>query len=486
MQFEATAQAEAEKINRQTGAGYVTDQAFWERQGISTGEELALSVLGQTYSDYFKEIHGFRPRHAPYKTVKEYNAAIRDLDDYYDSMVAQEEIDVQHQAAIEKERKELEELMPGEFDFEHVPTKSGMGRRMESKMKKMPRLVEAMGFDQPIKELGIEQIRQIILEEIAEDEKDDKKDAGDSSLTDEEAIEAIEKNIPGAGVVSVVDFLNSPLGTDPKVRKLLRKGAEDGDPSDEEISVGSGSPTVGDMVPTQNEIDLMKSISFPLSDIGALDNAMGDTVGIGTILASGEHIIDGHHRWSSVASVNPSAKLKVVDLGLPGDADKKLAVAQVAIAAQPEVGTKPVPKATTAGAANNILGKGADEIKDMVLARVGTSSEAGEILSDKIVDHIKEKYPEKFGISEDDDPEAAREKIASTVGKNLASMKSGEGPERVYMPQFSGGDTGPALDVDSVMDTMSGGDTNFKLPVERKDESVIIERWQKLAGILRG
>ena len=31
MQFAPTAQEEAEKINAQTGAGYVTDQAFWEK-----------------------------------------------------------------------------------------------------------------------------------------------------------------------------------------------------------------------------------------------------------------------------------------------------------------------------------------------------------------------------------------------------------------------------------------------------------------------
>ncbi len=130
MQFAPTAQEEAEKINAQTGAGYVTDQAFWERQGVVTGKDLALSVLGQTYSDYFKELHGFRPRHRPYKTVEEYNTAIKDLDDYYDAMIEQEKLDVEQQAAIEKERRELEELMPGEFDFQDVPRQSGMGRRI--------------------------------------------------------------------------------------------------------------------------------------------------------------------------------------------------------------------------------------------------------------------------------------------------------------------------------------------------------------------
>ena len=362
--------------------------------------------------------------------------------------------------------------------------------KLSKKMNKVT-LAEALGLAKPAKKLSRKNLRNLILSEIrilAEQDKEDKGKDDASTISDEEAVKAIEDNIPGKGVTDVVDFLNSPLGTDPKVREFIRKGSEDGDPSDEQITVGSGSPKVGNMVPTQNEIDLMKSISFPLSSIDALDNAMGSSVAIGDIIASGEHIIDGHHRWSSVASVNPDASLKVIDLGLPGSADTKLAVAQVAIAAQPKVGTKPVPKATTAGAANNILGKSAGAIKEMILARVGESSEAGELLNDEIVNHIKTKYANKFGIGEGDDMETVREKIANTVGKNLAAMKAGEGPERAYMPQFTGGDTGPSLDARDVMGTLSRGDANYKEPIKqeaKRQYGVILERWQKLAGLLQ-
>jgi hypothetical protein len=133
-EFAPTAEEEAKKINAQTGAGYVTDQAFWEEQGVVTGEDLALSVLGQTYSDLYKDIHGFRPRGSALQTVEEYTAAINDLDEYYASMIEQDEIDAARQAKIEKERDELSALMPGEFDFEQLPKTSGMGRRMENKM----------------------------------------------------------------------------------------------------------------------------------------------------------------------------------------------------------------------------------------------------------------------------------------------------------------------------------------------------------------
>ena len=137
--FAPTAQEEAEKINQQAGPGaygmtLVTDQEFWEKRGISTGEELALSVISQSYSDYHKEIHGFRPRHAGYKTVDEYSAAIDKLDDYYSSMIEQEEIDAKRRSEIDKERAELQALMPTEVEkkYDKLPTRSGMRRRYES------------------------------------------------------------------------------------------------------------------------------------------------------------------------------------------------------------------------------------------------------------------------------------------------------------------------------------------------------------------
>lgn len=134
-QFAPTAQEEAEKINAQTGAGYVTDQAFWEKQGVITGEDLAVSVLNQTYSDFYKGVHGFRPRHSAFTSVEEAQVAIDELDDYYMGMARQEEIEVARQAEIEQEREAIEALMPGEFDFQDLPKQAGMGRRMENTMR---------------------------------------------------------------------------------------------------------------------------------------------------------------------------------------------------------------------------------------------------------------------------------------------------------------------------------------------------------------
>ena len=137
--FAATAQEEAERINTQTGIDrygmtLVTDQSFWEDQGIYTGEELAMSMLKSSYSDLYKSVHGTRPNLRGFETIDHINAAIHDLDRYANEVLARERADAAQWAAYEKERKELEALMPTELELKYdpMPQHSGMGRRAES------------------------------------------------------------------------------------------------------------------------------------------------------------------------------------------------------------------------------------------------------------------------------------------------------------------------------------------------------------------
>jgi hypothetical protein len=137
--FAATAQEEAEKINAQAGPGMygmtlVTDQSFWEERGIITGEELAFSILSQSYSDAYKSLHGIRPRWAKFETVDEVQAAIDDLDREAEAMAEDDAYWASREAEWEKERQELAALqVPGlDLEYEKVAQRSGMGRRHES------------------------------------------------------------------------------------------------------------------------------------------------------------------------------------------------------------------------------------------------------------------------------------------------------------------------------------------------------------------
>jgi hypothetical protein len=59
----------------------VEDQGFWEKQGIRTADELDRAMAIDTYSDAFKETHGFRPRTRDWTDVptEQIWAAVRDL-----------------------------------------------------------------------------------------------------------------------------------------------------------------------------------------------------------------------------------------------------------------------------------------------------------------------------------------------------------------------------------------------------------------------
>ena len=143
--FAPTAAEEAARVNSQvSGMVLQTDQSYWEEYGISTGEELALSLLSSTYSDMYKSIHGIRPRWEEFNSPAEAQAAIDALDQEVEDMIAADELEAQQQAEYEKKEKEIQALMPGEFDFQHIPKRSGMGRRMENYIRITPNALKRL------------------------------------------------------------------------------------------------------------------------------------------------------------------------------------------------------------------------------------------------------------------------------------------------------------------------------------------------------
>ncbi|MBK26135.1 MAG: hypothetical protein CME70_19210 [Halobacteriovorax sp.] len=183
--FAPTAQEEAEKINAQAGPGLygmtlVTDQSFWEERGITTGEELAFEILSQTYSDAFKSLHGIRPRWARFETVAQVQAAIDDLDREAEAMAEDDAFNAEREAEWEKERQELAALqVPGlDLDYEKVPQRSGMGKRLKTKSAQRQWENKAMNITKS-------RLRQIIREEILKENPEDEAsaDAGAESKT---------------------------------------------------------------------------------------------------------------------------------------------------------------------------------------------------------------------------------------------------------------------------------------------------------------
>ena len=163
-QFAPTAEEEAKKINDQTGVGLVTDQSFWERQGIRTGEELAKSVLSQTYSDYYKEVNGFRPRSWPaggieQMSVDDIQALIDDLDEQATDEWYEERHVMDQEAwnddMIDAVQNNPEDVPEEWLEYNNAPQSQGMGRRPSG--SKSQRRME-------VKKITPNQLRKMIAE----------------------------------------------------------------------------------------------------------------------------------------------------------------------------------------------------------------------------------------------------------------------------------------------------------------------------------
>jgi hypothetical protein len=101
------------------------------------------------------------------------------------------------------------------------------------------------------------------------------------------------------------DGMPGGSSTDPKDLALafLTKGLKDGAADDDSIQVKEDDPVnVADMIPTQSNIQLGKSLSFALSGgFGGQD--------LGAYITGGNEILDGHHRWSGTMIVDPGASI---------------------------------------------------------------------------------------------------------------------------------------------------------------------------------
>jgi len=353
------------------------------------------------------------------------------------------------------------------------------------------------------------QLRRIIRQTLLERRQDSRGYAtseGDT-LTDQEAIEVLENELDTSeGVIEVKDFLNSPEGSDSKVRDFL---TQTNDPSekisvvDDTIQISKNSPK-----PTQNEISIYNSIGWPLSKMESLRNIKsGDPTGghgndpnedgsvdPNRVIISGDLVIDGHHRWSQVFAIGgPGNDLMVKDIGLPGGtANEKLAVAQVAIVAtmgdpdRGKVDKGPVPSKGGSGLPDNILGVDKTSIKEMILGSVGQNMDSGlpmmgpEWIAEARTDAAAQGF---FGITEDMRDEDVIETVAEKVADNLANLPgmAAGAPAREHMPQFD-----MKTDPNDVFDKMDSGGVNFKPPFDPGlDESVSLKRWQRLAGLLK-
>lgn len=310
--------------------------------------------------------------------------------------------------------------------------------------------------------------------------------------------EEIEQDIAKAvkaGPAAVRSLANN--ANDKQGLKDALKGSHDKVSDDDVVSVsGAKSIAVKKFKPTQKEIDLLKSIGYPLSDFSILKKMISTNTSTapGSITVSGDLVIDGHHRWSGIWGISgPSGVISAEDLGLPGDTTQKLAAAQLAIAAYKPADVK---QPAAAGAIPyNILGASPDTIKSMLLKNKDKTTERGSLLGQEFLDACAgdNTVAQWAGFKPGADKKEVLEKICDKVADNLSTLPSNpQAPERIDMPQFNDDSIGGDKAKEEIYTGLKSGEFNVKAPFkpgdkedeEESKEKELSERFLRLAGII--
>lgn len=235
--------------------------------------------------------------------------------------------------------------------------------------------------------------------------------------------EELEKWLKGKNYPDYVETLNKMLD-DPKAKTLLEDGFG-GDLGDTKFtfSVKLIKPLM--LRPTQNEIDVDKSIKHALTKSENMQNDFSKEIVIANmplVTFRGNYVIDGHHRWSEGAMINPEGKMVCFDYDADISPIQMLKAVQgnIAAALAKRDNDPEIPSGKTAGP--NLFDKewNKEKIREYVTSKLTDSA------SDEYMKHDKDRK--------------SKEDVIDILCENIWNLKINNYPEdnapsRGEMPQ---------------------------------------------------
>lgn len=228
-------------------------------------------------------------------------------------------------------------------------------------------------------------------------------------------------------------------------------GDTDGLPDDEKRQVTPVTkpvayPVLG-LLPTQNEVDMDQSLKFPLTDPATLDMYLkgGDIEhprGLIITGGNGRYVLNGHHRWSTIYTINPQARILSVDIGQEASPQDYLKVTQIAVGA--DLGFLPVANASDT---NNLFNVDETKFRTYVETRIKGNPDAGQAILDVFA---------RYGFQ---DMTAIQDNLWGNVQQLRANNQPALDVPREIMPQPLDDDPAP------IAAWMRSGMLNFKGPV---------------------
>lgn len=282
----------------------------------------------------------------------------------------------------------------------------------------------------------------------------------------------------------------------PGLLDLIRNGGAVRGLPNTSLTVTGIAVDVKSLVPTQNEIDMLKSLTGPLTSPVTLTTYFNGGIitpppGVGgssstSVLTAdgGRYIVDGHHRWSAIFVINPNARVSALDVNYVPSPQTSLKETQVAIAAELEtvktsivegtnlftvdetefdatVSTLLVGTYVAAVAAADLYGpSGLTPDPDLY-------AEALQVIADQIA--VGQVFKDRLGLpdvpgspTELEKLEAYAPSVAAFMWQNVQVMRAGNqpvtgAPPRSVMPQ--------AEPIAPILSRMNGGTLSYSFPV---------------------
>ncbi|NBW06534.1 MAG: hypothetical protein EBR82_00735 [Caulobacteraceae bacterium] len=270
-------------------------------------------------------------------------------------------------------------------------------------------------------------------------------------------------------------------------KQLASGGLEDNDKKDDIAGAEKVSLAAAALKASQTTMDFGKFVGMAIQMMGKLGSFSSGAGGdLGAIISSDNHIMDGHHRWAATLMVDPKANVGGLKVQLPGE--KLVGVLNVWTVAHGGAG-----KPSDTDLASLTSDSVAEKFKEM-------ASKGGKFLPSP------EEMLSAFKKSGFDSLDAA----AAHVKKNWdATSKAravlGWMPAKVDMPAIepdqlpqvasdiaSGKmDINPPYAADTkgqakASSSEKGSEASVQKSGFDRGGAVMVERWQRLAGIIKG
>ena len=252
------------------------------------------------------------------------------------------------------------------------------------------------------------------------------------------------KTDPVTGLPTCEAFCNVPL------LDLIRTGGAFRGLDNRSIVVTDFKADVSKLTPSQNEVDIDKSLGYPLTHADQLrEYLIGGYISSQKIISAnnGTSIVDGHHRWSGLFVINPDTQLSSFDLGYAPTAKEALAETQFGVAAKDTY----LPVEVVVG--RNLFTINEEDFKKRVIEIIDFGVPSEGLDPEPVA--IRATFLELRGLTTDAE-------ITAFLWQNVLRMRAGNQPipgatGRGYMPQ--------PKPYQPVFDYMEDGNLSYSFPI---------------------